>query len=264
MRRRTVPVMGMLLLALSACSISAEDVGGPGTPNSEVVEPSPEPSADAVSERSTPTTQALPERRDLIVAEHGFQAYEMHDGGTSLSWAVLFENPNSAHWIARRIDLTLTFLDAEGTVLSSESDSIAAILPGQKTALGNTAFDIGGEVTDMRVQARARDWEEAEDAGPYGEFQTAGVNVREASFGGWDVTGTVESSFSQDFEDVYAAAVLRDSADDIVGGGFTFVDFVPAGDSTSVEVNIADDLSDVASAELYLTLSNLSLLGGED
>jgi hypothetical protein len=73
------------------------------------------------------------------------------------------------------------------------------------------------------------------------------------------VTGEVRSTFVEDFEDVYAVAVLRDDDGRIVGGGWTFLDFVPADGDTSFEIRIFEDVQGVASADVYVAFSSLSL-----
>lgn len=197
------------------------------------------------------------DRLDIEVVESGFSTFVAYDDSTRASWAAIVSNPNGSPWLATSIDLTVTMLDDQGSVLASESDSLAVLLPGQSGAVTGTTLDDVDGLTDLRVQARVRDWERA--PGPYGSFETSDITVRQDDFGGWSVTGQVASTFTEDFEDVYGVAVFRDAEDRIVGGAFTFIDFVPGGGDTSFQIDSFDDIEQVASSEVYVSLSNLSL-----
>ncbi len=272
---------GLVLLTLVGC-VSAEDLSAEGESNSEVVEASddepdredeggdggtasdeegdaagpapdhsePPPEEDDRSEQSTP------ERVDLEVADSGFSTYRAYDDSERVSWGVVLHNPNEA-WLATSVDATVTYLDGDDSILGSSSDTVAAILPGQDAALAESTFEDIGAVDDIRVQIRAGDWEEVEES--VGTFETDDVNVRPQEFGGWTVTGSVASTFVDDFEDVYAVAILRDGEGAIVGGGWTFLDFVPGNGDTSFEIGVLDDIADVDHAEVHVNFSSLSL-----
>lgn len=197
------------------------------------------------------------EQLDLEIAESGFSLFEVsYDDSTRAAWGVLISNPNDT-LIATSVDVTVTFLDENDGVIGSTSDSLAALLPGQTAALADSTYEDVSGLADLRVQVRARGWEEAD--GEVGSFVTSGVSVRPVEYGGWTVTGSVESTFVDDFEDVYAVAVLRDADGAIVGGAWTFVDFVPGGGDTSFQIDMHDEIEAVASADVHFRLSNLSL-----
>jgi hypothetical protein len=269
--RKAVPSFLVAAFVLGACA-SAE-LGSGGEARSDVVESAPadeEVAAEEVDVEPEPKPEPEPEQEpdieseaaaaqaDIEVVDYGFSTFETsYDDSRRASWAVELSNPNSDSHIAESIDVTVTLLDASGSVLNSDSHSIAVLLPGQTAAVAGSTYEDVGDVAEMRVQARPRGW--AEEEGPFGGFTTSDVNARADEYGGWTVTGQVESTFTEDFEDVYAVAVLKNAAGDIVGGDFTFLDFVPADGDTSFQVSVMDDIDDVASAEVYVTLSNLSL-----
>ncbi len=272
---------GLVLLTLVGC-MSTEDLSAEGESNSEVVEASddepdregqgddegaatgeegdvagPAPDdAEPPQEEDDQSDPAAPERVELEVVDNGFSTYRAYDDSTRVSWGVVLHNPNEA-WLATSVDATVTFLDSDDSVLGSSSDTIAAILPGQDAALAESTFDDIGEVDDIRVQIRAGSWEEVEES--VGTFETDDVNVRPQDYGGWTVTGSVASTFVDDFEDVYAVAILRDGEGAIVGGGWTFLDFVPGNGDTSFEIDVLDEIADVDSAEVHVNFSSLSL-----
>lgn len=273
--------MGLLVAGLLIAGCSTADMSSGGESDSDVVEAdnsgeeqsveeeiddtdeladtdqidaadAPEPEADA--DRSDAEEA---DRQDVEIADSGYSTFTAYDDSTRASWAAVLTNPNDDLWLATSIDVTVTMLDDAGSVLASESDSLAVLLPGQSGAVtGSTLDDVDG-LADIRVQARVRNWERED--GPFGSFETSDVSVREDQFGGWTATGQVASTFTEDFDDVYATAVFRDSDGAIIGGAFTFIDFVPGNGDTSFQIDALDDIDGVESSEVFVSLSNLSL-----
>lgn len=276
--------IGLMIAALLLAGCGTADLSSDGETNSEVVEadattdepteedrtsevddeqpgheaddPAGDTGDDALEEAGD-TAEEEADRQDIEITDSGFSTFTAYDDSTRASWAAVLTNPNDDLWLATSIDITVTLLDDAGSVLASQSDSLALLLPGQSGAVtGSTLDDVAG-LADIRVQARVRNWES--QPGPYGSFQTSDVSVREDDFGGWTVTGQVASTFTDDFDDVYAVAVFRNADNDIIGGAFTFIDFVPGDGDTSFQIDAFDDLVDVDSSEVYVTLSSLSL-----
>ena len=75
-------------------------------------------------------------------------------------------------------------------------------------------------------------------------------------------TAPVSYTHLKDLKDVIVTAVYRDGANKIVGGDFTFLNFVPAGGNAAVTVDAINWEGEApAATEVYATLSALSLLG---
>ena len=250
--------------AVLITSCALPDVGAEGDPETEVVEPAADESTDEETEPAEtaeadpePEAEPEPDQEALEIVDYGFSTFTAYDDTTRASWAVVVDNPNDDLHVANRVNVTVTLTDTDGSVVHSDTDSISVLLPGQQAAVVGRTLDDVSEVADMRVQARARSWDE--EPGPFGEFTPSDVSVTAQDRRGWRVSGHLASTFTRDFEDVYVKAVLRDEAGDIVGGEFTFVDFVPAGDDTSFQINVSADLDEVVSADVYAHLSSLSM-----
>ena len=71
------------------------------------------------------------------------------------------------------------------------------------------------------------------------------------------VVGVIKSPYTKDAKSVRTSAIAYDAEGKIIGGGFTFVDFIPASGQTAVEVTINASAAP-AKVELYPMLSNLS------
>lgn len=253
--RKLIPLLG-LLLVLGACETA--DVTQETDDNeaiSDVVES--EPTVDATPTEET-EEEEVAEQQNLEVAEYGFSTFEVsYDDSVRASYGAIITNPNDDHWAASSVNITITLMDDDGSVVHSADDTIAFILPGQHVAIADTTFEDVREATEMRIQARARNWEEVE--GPFGSFTPSDVNLRANDMDGWTVTGQVASDFVEDFEDVYVVAVFRDSNENVIGGEWGFIDFIPAGGDTSFELSGMDSIQDVAAAEVYVHFSSMSV-----
>ena len=135
------PLIVVVLLLVAGCGANTR----PSPPYAASATPMPttEPAGEATLE-PTPEPEA---RVDPTVVAQGFTA----DPGTdSASYAVVIENPN-ATWVPRFVDVSITFLDADGTELTTEMQSITGILPESETAVAGEAIGAGA-ATAMEVQ----------------------------------------------------------------------------------------------------------------
>jgi hypothetical protein len=130
------------------------------------------------------------------------------------------------------------------------------VLPSQKSAVGN--FTAGAGVTRMEVQARVQSWEDAPEQ--VGTFTVSSVNVVPQEYTGPQVTGTIASTFVEDLQQVEVVAVFYSAENAIIGGAFTFVDFIPAGGTSAFEVSSLVDIPGIDHADVIPSVSNLSLL----
>lgn len=256
MRRRTLAVLAVAAL-VSACSgdtsdtIRAEDEDG--SSNETVVRGDDEEEEEAPVERTT-TTRA-PRRAPLEVAGHGFTQMPPDSIGNSyMSYGVVIKNPNLNEY-AEDVRVNITMLDAAGAVVNSESDSIALILPGQEVAIGANTGAAG--VAKLDVQVLGEDW--SKQVGPVGTFTTEGVQTRPDQYFGYNTTGTIVSTFAKNLENVQATAIYRNAEGAIIGGQFTYVDFVPAGGRIGFEISQSEKLPGVAATNVYVALTTLAL-----
>lgn len=194
---------------------------------------SAERSVDATPEATPrptprPTPQPTPTplaQQDLVLVEQGFT--QLSSGGDT-EWAqvgIVFENPNTDTHVARFVNVQLTFFDANNALAGSSEEVIGPILPGQFGAIGTSVFDVSN-ATEMEVEFRV-DWETIDFEA--GSFSFDQVTTTAAEFGGYDTAGFVVSSFEQEQENVQVVAIYKDPEGNVLGGDFTFVDFVPAG-----------------------------------
>lgn len=181
---------------------------------------------------------------------HGFG-----QDGRSVGWAFIVENPNSGLAVVNS-QYQVAAYDASGTVLKTDSGYIPIVLPGERLAIASDLILNEGQVAGrVDVQVRTGEFEPLEVTSL---FTTENVAYLPDDYFP-KATGVVVSSATRDLENIRVSAVAYDEAGNIIGGGFTYLDFVPAGGRAAVEVSITTS-APPARVELYPTISGLTLL----
>ena len=126
-----------------------------------------------------------------------------------------------------------------GRILDTDTDYIDFILPNSKVAVEGFEYDLTASVASIDFRAS---WD-TQDMG--GEtpgawvIQNVAVDVGRYST---KVTGDIQSTFSEVKESVEIVAVLYDEADNIVGGGFTYIDRVYNDKFAVFEISVRDEV----------------------
>jgi hypothetical protein len=205
---------------------------------------------------STTTPKKAPE---LALVGSGFTQLPRGQYSSSdyVTYAAVVKN-NSTSQAASYVSLNIAFYNAAGTVVKATDDNISLVLPGQTAAVGRSA-EAGG-VTRMVVQASVQRWEDT--PATVGAFTAEGVNTHEEKYGGLKTNGVMKSTFQKDLKSVPIAAVYYNAANAIVGGAFTYLDFVPAGGQSAFEITSSGSgtLPGVARTEVLASVSSTSLL----
>lgn len=176
-----------------------------------------------------------------------------------LGYGFKVENPNAGLAVVRS-QFQIAAYDAAGVVLETDSGYIDVLLPGQTSGIGGTMIlDEGAKVDKIEVQLSDGDVEATQ------VVQTFTVEQATFTEGQFidQVRGIVTNPFSKDATQLRVSGIVLDSSGAIIGGGYTYLNFVLAGQSTGVELSAAKD-GDVASVEVYSLWSGLSLLSSDD
>jgi hypothetical protein len=238
-----------VVIALAGCVSPSEAVSDDGDGSAVV-------SAEqgAASDPGTPESAPSP---PIEVVGHGFSEVPPGEYSTTTytPYAAVFANPDMANFVDAQV--RFVFKDAAGTVLASEEDFLTAVFPGGEAALSGQLMDVEG-VAAMEVQVLPGVSESAHE-GVQG-FVVDQINSVEDEWGGITTTARVTSPFTKDLTDLTVNAVYRNANGDIIGGAWTFLSFVPAQGSTGLEVTGTDLAEAPASTDVYVGLSNLTLL----
>lgn len=264
MKRATISKVAVLALATltlgTACSAVAEVASTDGDPQSEVVSGETSDAKTSEAEASPAdaeeTEEADEAAAELKVADYGFSQLDGGEyGSPGVSYGVVIKNSGDA--IAGNAQVQISFMDSSDTVVDTREDYLTAVLPQTSVALGDYVGDATG-VTKMNVQVLPGESEPLDNEPA--NFKVTKVKTRAEEYSGLKTTATVESPFTKDLEDLQAVAIYRDKNDKIIGGDFTFLNFVPAGGKASVSIDSFTDGLEPASTDVHIALSGLSLL----
>lgn len=188
---------------------------------------------------------------DPVLAKFGFG---QEAGGTNVGWGAIIENPNASDIILDS-EVQVWFEDAEGRVLDASSTRLDAMPPGGSIGIADDFVFLpdGTTATTMNIILRPGTLEATDLTSWFTVEDVAYVD--DAFFP--EVTGTVVNPFPTDLEDLYATAIAYDEADNIIGGGFTFVDLLLANGRTGVAVGVTTSATP-ARVEIYVFPSSLT------
>lgn len=272
----------VLLLATLACGSSTteklEEASVPTSTtevektNNTVTSEDQEPSSDvALEEEQKPTEEATevpptstpeptkiqptptPEPEPISVIKQGFG-----QDGRSAGYSFIVENPNSG-LAFEDSQFQIAALDESGAIVGTDSGYITLLLPEQQLGIGGDLFvEEGVTLSSIEVQLNA--------GNPHATEPISNFTVESPSFFVGDyssnVTGVIQSPYNRDFSDLRVSAVVYNEADEIIGGGYTFLNFILQNSSTGVNVSVTSE-GDIARAEIHPVISSLSLLGQE-
>ena len=249
---RILPTVAALTaaLALAGCGSAAETTSTKGETTSAVV------SGEGAATGSSDGQAEAEAGAELKVSDYGFTQLPKSDfGGPSVSYAVIVTNEGGA--IATDAQVQISFEDKAGGVVDSQEDYLTVVLPGTSVALGGAVSDAAG-VTKMTVQVLPGDSEPLDDKPA--NFEVTKIKTKAQEYTGVKTTASVSSPFVKDVKDATAVAVYRNAKGKIIGGDFTFINFIPAGGKAAVSIDSFSQTKVPARTEVYVALSGLSLL----
>jgi hypothetical protein len=174
-------------------------------------------------------------------------------GEYSAGYSLLVENPNQGHAVEYS-QYMVTAYAADGRVIATEDGYLSVLLPGQVIGIGGDFYLYEETVIDhITAHVLAGDYVESP---AYPSFSAENAVYQD---GGYSprVTGLILSPYDSDITDVMVSAITYGEDGEINGGGYTYLDFVPANGKAAVEVYVGVS-GLVAKAELYAVLPSLS------
>jgi hypothetical protein len=232
---------------------SQEDASLAEEEATKAADPSEEPPTAVPEPTEIPSTPT-PVLEPIVVSKYGF--------GQDDNWvrfAFIVDNPNTGLSF-EEAQYQVGAFDDSGTVVGTESGYVGALLPEQKLGIGGTMYlEDGISVSSIDIQLNAG------GAEPSDTIPTFTVESESYFQDDYDssVSGLVTSPYNRDFDALRVSAVLYDAAGEIIGGGFTYLDFILANDSAGIEL-LVTSAGEVASVELFPNPTGLSMLGSDD
>jgi hypothetical protein len=205
------------------------------------------PAATRVPASRTPT-RATGQGQPLALAQTGFAQQD-----TEIAYAFVVSNPNGDAAIMDS-EYQVAAYDAGGAVIDTDSGSIDIIFPGEKLGIAGEIFanDAAQKAAKIQVQIKSGTVRAGTDKDP---LSVANVTLQTSTFS-QSATGVVSNAGTSDLKDVQVYSIAYDAGGAIIGGGLTFLDFVPAGGSSAAKVSLTTSARP-AKVEMYATYSPL-------
>lgn len=226
------------------------------------------PTEEIVTEVETevteePTVAPTQEEVEEPVDTGEFQELVMLDNslwvqdGTDVFTAFFFENPNSS-LIFEDVEYTVYLYDTSGNEIDSDYSTVRWIFPDQTFGI---VFNFYLDDENITVDSASVDWSYDSTTASNGLYNP--FTVSNATF--WQngdfpiVTGTVNNNETNTYTDIRTNIICYNSAGEIVGGGYTYIDFVPGSDFMGFATYV-DAYESVASVEVFPTFSYSTLI----
>lgn len=239
-------------ITLSGCSPTQEiskAINPTATESS--TQPTEKLPSTAPAPTKAPTNTPLPAAQELVLTgDQGF----IQDGALGV-FLFAVKNPNKGYALESS-EYQIEIYDATGTVLDTSSGYISLVLPEEKLFVSTDFYLEEGQTAD-RIEVKI-------DSGSPEEIVLTEVpfTVDQVEFlpDDWfpQVTGVVNNQLNRDISDMRITAVAFDPDGKIIGGGATYLNFLPPNGKSAVDVNIKVNQTP-AKVEIYPTLSGLSV-----
>lgn len=250
----------ILVLVTLACGSSTteklQDSVSTDEPGEEIIsEPTEDESMETQTDSESESTEVEPtktemaeEVKKLELINYGFGQDENYG-----SYAFLLNNPNQSYSI-NNSQFQIAVYDESGTVLDTDSGYIEIILPDQTVGIGSEIYlDEGQVISNIEIQIRDGDPESSDQIST---FITENINYYKGEYYSY-VTGLINNPYNNNLTDLRVSAVLYDPVGNIIGGGFTYLNFILANSSTGISISL-EDYGEVDKAEIYPIISGLT------
>ncbi len=208
--------------ATGAATATGVATRAPAATSTTIHSPTPARTATAA-----PTATPAPVPMKLVASGFG-------QDKTSVGVGFVVQNPESAK-LLENTQFQIALYDASDTVLKTSSGYIDVALPGQTLGVGrNLSVAEGQKVAKADVQIKAG---RVSDKQFPPAFTTDKAFLQPGTYSN-RVSGVVKSTASQDVQKVEIDAVLYDDAGKIIGGGYDYIDFIPANSQAAKDFSV--------------------------
>ncbi len=219
-----------------------------------------EPTTEATTEATAATTsESTPESTPVSTSVVSSDAIQLvskgfgQDAAGQASYAFIIKNTKSDQALVGW-QYSVVAYSADGSIFKTDTNIMPVIFPGEQLGIGNHLFlDAGQTLDHIDVQFTPG------SAQPYNKINDLTTDnvtyVDDPYFP--KVTGNVKSPFNVDLNLVLVSVIAYDASGNIVGGGFTFLNFVGANSEAVTEVGLTT-ASAPAKVEMYAMVGDIA------
>jgi hypothetical protein len=199
---------------------------------------------------ATATIAGNAEPITLEVVQQGFSEVQSFD---EVGYGFIVENPDESNAVINSEYRVTAY--SGGEALEVDSGYLDYVLPGQRVGVGGSIFIQSGRDADSIVVEVT--------AGQAAEPRIdPGFTIRDIRYFPKETfpaaTGVLSTTSDVPLQDFEVFAVGYDATGAIIGGGYTFVSFILAGDTSGVEVTVSS-ADEMARVELYPVVTSLTI-----
>lgn len=258
---KKLSVLAFLILTLLAAGLACRFTAADPTATPVVVveteeieeteAPTPPPTEEptTIEETETPVEPTEEEGfKDLVRLEKSLWIQDENTVFVSF----FFENPNH-NLIFEDVEYSVYLYGPNGEEIDSDTSYVRWIFPEQTFGI---AFNFYLSDETVTVDSATVDWV-YDDTYPAGDFTYPFViqNVQYWENDGFPmVTGRINNEQAETYTDIRTNIICYNNAGQIVGGGYTYIDFIPGEDYMGFSSYI-DAFDDVTSVDIYPTFS---------
>jgi len=250
-KARFLVVVGLAAAVIVACGSVAEELERASqevTPTATSAASTPGRSEQPQGQaRQTPTSE-----RKIEVSGAGFAQSDR-----LIYYAFIVVNRNERE-AAERTSYQVAFLDDTGRVVARDSGYITFLFPGETQGVAGNA-SVGEGVRPARIQVQVSSPSAWTELNVKSKLTAEVQSVAPQRFLGPKVSGVVNNPFTVELKQIRVSIVAYDAAGNIIGGEFTYVDFVPAGGQAPFEETLWQG-AQPAKVEAYAAISGLTAL----
>jgi len=213
--------------------------------------PTSEPTIEVVVEETEEPTATLSAPEDFVLLDNSLWVQD----GSMVFATFMIENP-SGDLLYEDVEFTIRLLDENGNLINEDFQSILWFFPGQRVGL----------VTNYWLASEAEVMGRVEVEWTYERTSTVEdmgnpLTYEDAVYWGNDgyplVTGRVVNTGTTSYTDVRANVICFDRNGEVVGGGYTFVNFV-LGEADMGFSSYVDTFGEVASVAVFPSVTYAS------
>jgi len=199
-----------------------------------------------------PSPSPVPEPIKII-------AQGLGQDGQELGFGFIVQNPNS-NYAYESSQYQIAIYNSEGIVVDTDSGYIELILPGQQLGVGGSMYlDEGIMAAKMDVQINAGNARVSDLSETFTVDKL--VYIADEYFS--EVRGVIRNPYNKDITTLRTSAILYDEIGNIIGGGYTYLNFILANSSTGISLSVVSN-GNVSRIELFPSISGLSVLENND
>jgi hypothetical protein len=238
-----------LIVVLTSGGDDNETAGSTTTTEATATTDSPAP-----TDSPEPTDEPAPSGAGTVeVVDKGFSPVMGGIDANERSAAYGFIIENTGDELVTDISINVSAFDAEGTALANASHTVNVLRPGQRMGLGDEFYgeNFPADVADLQVQVGEPSNYSVGNVPESGELTAEGITSNTTEYG-VETTFTANSTYEQQVDSPVVYAIYRNAEGEIIGGSYTYMDFIPAGGSVAGSVESYEVIPNVAETEVYL------------